>query len=93
MSSAAQPTGVPLELCRQKFAKRTVALRTAGKPIGGEGLAFAPENRVCSVDQAFDRDLLGVVVAADKTVFRKPRPPCRRRGQSRREQWREVECC
>ena len=84
--------GIALELCRQKFAKRTVALRTAGKPIGGQRLALASENRVCSVDQAFDRDLLGVVVAADKTVFREPRPPCRRSGQSRREQWREVEC-
>ena len=84
--------GIALELCRQKFAKRTVAVRTAGKPIGGERLALASENRVCSVDQAFDRDLLGVVVAADKTVFREPRPPCRRSGQSRREQWREVEC-
>ncbi len=85
--------GIALELRRQKFAKRTVALRTAGKPIGGERLALAPENRICGVDQAVDRDLLGVVVAADKTVFRKSRPPCRRRGQSGREQWREVECC
>ena len=85
--------GIALEFCREKFAKRTVTLRPAGKPIGGERLALAAENRGCSVDQAVDRDLLGVVVAADKTVFRKPRPPRRRRGQSGREQWRELECC
>jgi hypothetical protein len=47
-------------------------LRTAGKPIGGKRLALAPENRICGVDQAVDRDLLGVVVAAEKLYFASP---------------------
>ena len=38
-------------------------------------------------------NLVGVVIAADKTVFCKSRPPRRGRGQSRRQQGCEVEHC
>ncbi len=85
--------GVSFELGGEKVAQRTVALRTAGETIGGQRLALALENGVHRVDQAFNRDLVGVVVAADEAVSRQPRPFGRRRGQAWRQQWREVEWC
>ena len=85
--------GVALELGGEKFAQRAIALRTAGEAVGGERLALALEHGVDGVDQAFDRDLVGIVVAADEAVFRQPGPLRRRRGQARRQQRREVERC
>ena len=85
--------GVALEFLGEKFAQGTIALRTAGKPVGGERPALAPEHGVDGVDQAVDRDLVRIVVAADKTVFRKSRPLRRGRRQSGRQQWCEVEGC
>ena len=86
-------SGVPLQLGGEKFTQRPVALRTAGEPIGGERPAFALQNGIDRVDQAFDRDLVGVVVAADEAVSGKARPPRRGRGQPGRKQRREVEHC
>ena len=85
--------GVALEFRGEKLAQRTVALRTAGEAIGGQRLALALEHGVDRVDQALDRDLVGIVVAADEAVFRQPGPFRRRRGQSRGQQRREVERC
>ena len=83
--------GVALEFGGEEFAQRPIALRAAGEPIGGERPALAPEHGIDRLDQAVDRNLVGIVVAADETVFRKPGPFRRRRGQSRGQQRREVE--
>ena len=83
--------GVALEFCREEFAQGPIALRAAGKPVGRERLALALEHGVDRLDQAVDRNLVGIVVAADKTVFGKPRPSRRRRRQSGRQQGREIE--
>src|SRR5216683_894535 len=93
MTVSPRASGVALEFCGDKFAQGTVALRAAGEAVSGERLALALENGVDRVDQALDRNLVGVVVAANKTVFCKPRPPRRGRGQSRRQQGCEVESC
>ena len=71
MSSATQSMPASrLSFFGEKLAQRPVALRTAGEAVGGERLALALENGVHRVDQAFNRDLVGVVVAADEAVFR-----------------------
>ena len=85
--------GIALQFRSEKFAQRTIALRTVGKPIGRERLALAPEHGAGGIDQAVHRYLLGVVVAADKAVFRKARPSRRGRGQPRWQEWSEVERC
>src|ERR1019366_6768434 len=85
--------GIALEFCRQKLAQRTVTLRAAGEAVGRERSALAPENGGYGVDQTVDRNLVVVVVAADEAVFCKSRPLRCGRGQSRREQWCEVERC
>src|SRR5207245_11147050 len=85
--------GGTLQFRTEKLAQRTVALRTVGKPIGRERLALAPEHGAGGIDQAVHRYLLGVVVAADKAVFRKARPSRRGRGQPRWQEWSEVERC
>src|ERR1700680_2875207 len=87
----AADAGVALQFCRQKFAQAKITLWPAGEPIGGERSALAPEHGAGSVDQALDRDLIRIVIAADKTVFCQPSPPGSRRGQSRGQQWRKVE--
>ena len=88
---AAGDAGVALELCGEEFAQGTITLRTAGKAVGRQCLALAPEHRTDRVDQAVDRNLVGIVVAADETVFGKARPPRCRGRQSGGQQWREVE--
>ena len=65
----AADAGVALQFCRQKFAQAKITLWPAGEPIGGERSALAPEHGAGSVDQALDRDLIRIVIAADKTVF------------------------
>ncbi len=92
MSSA--PQAMPAS--RLSFAVRnsregTITLRTAGKAVGRQRLALAPEHGVDRVDQAVDRNLVGIVVAADETVFGKAGPPRCRRRQSGGQQWREIE--
>ena len=83
--------GIALELCGEEFAQGTIALRAAGEAVGRERLALAPEHGIDRLDQAVDRHLVGIVVAADETVFGKARPPRRRRRQSGRQQWCEIE--
>ncbi len=75
----------------EKFAQGPVALWAVRESIGGKRLALALEHRVHGLDQALDRHLLGIIVAADKTVFRQSRPPDRGRGQAGRQQGREIE--
>ena len=70
------------ELGGEEFAQRPVALRSAGEPVAGQRCPLAPQHGLCRCDQAIDRDLVGVVVAADEVVFRKPLPSHRRRRQS-----------
>src|SRR5205823_9189111 len=73
--------GITLELCGKEFAQGTIALRAAGKAVGRKRLALAPEHGTDRVDEAVDRDLIGIVVAADETVSGKTRPPRRWRRQ------------
>ena len=83
MSSAAQSMPASrLSFVGEEFAQGTIALRAVGEAVGRERLALALEHGVDRVDQAIDRHLVGIIVAADKTVFGKPRPPRRRRRQS-----------
>ena len=83
--------GVALQLAGEEFAQGAIALRAAGKPVGGEHPALAQQHGVDGIDQALDRHAVGIVVAADKAVFGKSRPPRGRCGQPRGQQWREVE--
>ena len=70
MSSAAQAMPASrLSLAARNSRSGTIALRAAGEAVGGERLALAPEHGVDRVDQALDRHLVGIVVAADETVF------------------------
>src|SRR3954453_13571744 len=57
------------------------------QPVSGERAAFALQSQVGRLDQMIERHLLGVVIAADKTVFGKARParrggrqPCGKQG-------------
>ena len=87
MSSAAQSMPASrFNFAGEELAQGPVALRAAGQPVGRERLALALQHGVDGVDQALDRNLVRIVVAADKTVFRKTRPLRRRRGQPRRQQ-------
>ena len=61
--------GVALQLGGDEFAQAKIALRAAGEAVGGERPALALEYGVDRIDQALDRDLVGVVIAADETVF------------------------
>ena len=79
---AAGDAGVALEFCGEEFAQGAITLRAAGKPVGRQRLALAPEHGIDRVDQAVDRHLVGIVVAADETVFGKAGPPRGRRRQS-----------
>ena len=79
---AAGDAGVALEFGGKEFAQGTIALRAAGKAIGRQRPALALEHGVDRLDQAVDRNLVGIVVAADETVFGKPGPPRGRRRQS-----------
>ena len=92
MSSASQAMPASrLSFAGEEFAQRPVALRAAGEPVGRERLALALEHGIDRVDQAVDRNLVGIVVAADEAVFGKARPPRCRRRQSGGQQWREIE--
>ena len=82
---AAGDAGVALQLCGEKFAQPQVALRPIGEAIGRERRALAPEDRVDRFDQAVDRDLIRIVVAADEAEFRKSGPFRRGRRQPRRQ--------
>ena len=53
----------------------------ARKPISGKRLPLAAENRVDRLDQALDRNLVRIVVAADEAVLGKPGPLGRGCGQ------------
>jgi hypothetical protein len=83
--------GVAPELPDQEFAQPPVAERSALEAVGRERLALTPEHRGRSCDQARDRDLRGIVVAADEIVFRESVPLDGRRRQSAGQQRREVE--
>ncbi len=83
--------GVALEFRREEFAQGTISLRAAGEAVGRERLALAPQHGTDSLDQAVDRNLVGIVVAADETVFGKAGPPRGRGRQSSGQQWREIE--
>ena len=83
--------GVALEFPGEEFAQRPIALRAAGEAVGRERLALALQDGIDRLDQAIDRHLVGIVVAADETVFGEAGPFRRRRRQARRQQWREVE--
>ena len=89
--SGAGDAGIALEFCGEEFAQGTIALRAAGEAVGRERLALAPEHGTDRLDQAVDGDLIGVVVAADETVFGETRPPRRRRRQAGWQQWRKIE--
>jgi hypothetical protein len=66
-------------------------LRAAGEPVGGERSALAPQHGIDGIGQFIDRDLVRIVIAADKTVLGQARPPRGRRRQSRRQQGCEIE--
>ena len=83
--------GVALEFCGQKLAQGPIALRTAGQAVGGERLALAPEHGARGRDQVLDRNLVGIVVAADEIVFGQSGPLRGRSRQSGRKQCCEVE--
>jgi hypothetical protein len=83
--------GIALELAGEKFAQRTITLRAAGEAVSRQRRAFAPEHGVHRIDQSFDRNLVGVVIAADEAVFRQTGPLRGRSRQSRRKQRCEVE--
>ena len=63
-----------LELLGQELAQRTVAERPAFEPVGRERRALALEHGGGGRDQAIDRKVLGIVVAADEVVSGKARP-------------------
>ena len=88
---AAGDAGIALELAHQEFAQRPVPERSAREPIGGERRAFAPEHRRRGRNETVDRQLRGVVVAADEIVLGKPGPFGRRRRQPGPQQRREIE--
>src|SRR5204863_9767297 len=83
--------GAALELGRYELAQRPVALRPAGEAVIGERAPLAREHRGRGRNQPVDRNLLGIVVAADEVIFRRASPFRRRRRQSRRQQRREIE--
>ena len=92
MSSAAQSMPASrLSLVVEEFAQGAIALRAAGEPVGRERLALAPQHGIDGIGQAIDRNLVRIVVAADKAVFCQARPLRGRRRQSRRKQGCEVE--
>ena len=92
MSSAVQSMPASrLSFLVEEFAQGTIALRAAGEAVGRQRLALALEHGSDRLDQAIDRDLVGIIVAADETVFGQTRPPRRRRRQSGRQQWCEIE--
>ncbi len=83
--------GVPLELGGQELAQRAVAERSAFETVGRERRALAREHGGDGRDQAIDRNVLRVVVAADEVVLGEARPFGRRRRQSGRQHRCEVE--
>ena len=66
--------GGALELLRQEFAQPPVAERAAVQAIGRERRAFARQHVVRGFDQSLDRNMIGIVVAADEIVFGKAVP-------------------
>ena len=80
-----------LELLRQKLAQAPVALRSAFQTVGRQRPAFARQHIVRRLDDRFERDLLAVVVAAGKIVFREAVEFDGRRRQPGSQQRREVE--
>jgi hypothetical protein len=73
------------------WPQRPVAERPARQPVGGERATLAPEHRRGRRNETIERQLLGIVVAADEIVFGKSGPFGRRRRQARPQQWREIE--
>jgi hypothetical protein len=85
--------GIALEFGGEEFAQRTIALRAAGQPVSRERLAFAPKHGVDRLDQTLDRNLVGIVIAADEAVFCKSGPSGGGRRQPGWQQRREIERC
>ncbi len=83
--------GIAGELGHQEFAQRPVSERSAGEPIGGERRALAPQHRRGGRDETLERQLRGVVVAADEAEARQSGPFGGRRRQSGTQQRREIE--
>ncbi len=55
---------MPLALVRNEASKRGIALGTEPEVVDGEFVAVAAEDAGRGVDEALDRNLFGVVVAA-----------------------------
>src|SRR5439155_6090281 len=81
----------PLELVGQKFPQRAVTERAAFEPVAGERSAFALEHGGCRGNEPIDRNLIGIVIAADEVVFGAPRPLGCGRRQAGCQERREVE--
>ena len=92
ISSAVQAMpAVALELLREEFAQRPVALRAAGKAVGRKVPAFAREHVGRRLEQPIERNMIGVVVAAGEIVLGEAGPLGGRRRQPGCQQWREIE--
>ena len=83
--------GVTLELCGEELAQGAIALRPVGEIVRREVLALALQHGIDRIDKSVDRNLVGVIVAANEAVFCEPRPPRCRRRQPGRKQRREIE--
>ena len=73
----------PLERARDELAQGAVALRAALQAIGRQRPAFTLQNGIRGRGQTGDRDVVGVVVAANEVEGGKPGPALRRRRQPR----------
>jgi len=87
----ANDTGGAIELFGEKFAQRPIAERTAGEAIGSEVAALPVEHIGHRLDQPGDRNVRGIVVAADEIILGEAVPSRYRRRQPRRQQWYVVE--
>jgi hypothetical protein len=83
--------GGAFELSCQKLAQRPIAERAAGEAVSGEVAALARQHVVHRFDQCSERQLLGVVMAADEIVFGETGPFGRRRRQAGGEQRSKVQ--
>ena len=64
--------GGALELAGEKFAKRTIAERTAGESVGRQTAPLARQHVIGRFDQRLERQLIRVIVAADELYVAKP---------------------
>ena len=73
---------VLLRLVGDELPQPGIALRPEAQIVDRQLRPLAPQHRCGGLDQPLDRDLLGVVVAANEIVFREWRPFWRRVRQA-----------